>query len=62
VRGPHGLTVRPAAAHAVKLRASLTTLGKSLGLDLASASRFESLQRPAREPDLLEQYVALRRS
>ena len=62
VRGPHGLTVRPAAQHAVKLRASLTTLGKSLGLDPASAARFESLQPPAREPDALEAYVALRRS
>ena len=62
VRGPHGLTVRPAAQHAVKLRASLTTLGKSLGLDPASAARFESLQPPAREPDALAAFVALRRS
>jgi phage terminase small subunit len=61
-RGPHGLIVRPAAQHAVKLRASLTTLGKSLGLDPASAARFASLQPPASEPDELDEYIALRRS
>lgn len=60
VRGPHGLTVRPAAQHAVKLRASLTTLGKSLGLDPASAARFESLQPPAREPDPFDEFVRSR--
>ena len=62
VRGPHGLTVRPGALHAVKLRASLTTLGKSLGLGPASAARFESLQPAAREPDALRESIAMRRS
>ncbi len=63
VRGPHGLTVRPAAQHAVKLRASLTTLGKSLGLDPASAARFESLQPPGpKVPDEFDRFVASRGS
>lgn len=61
VRGPQGLTVRPAAQHAVKLRASLTSLGKSCGLDPASAARFESLVPPQNEPSRLDEYIAMRR-
>jgi P27 family predicted phage terminase small subunit len=48
-RGPHGTT--PSAAHtaACRLRATMLTLGKSLGLDPLSAARLDAMAPAASE-------------
>ena len=61
-RGPHGTT--PSAAHtaACRLRATMLALGKSLGLDPASAARLDAMpSRPAEERDEIAEYAAKRR-
>jgi P27 family predicted phage terminase small subunit len=61
-RGPHGTT--PSAAHtaACRLRATMLALGKSLGLDPASAARLDAMPRPsAEEHDEIAAYAAKRR-
>ena len=60
-RGPHGTT--PSAAHtaACRLRATMLSLGKSLGLDPLSAARLDALAPPASpEADAVTAYVAKR--
>jgi P27 family predicted phage terminase small subunit len=60
-RGPHGTT--PSAAHtaACRLRATMLALGKSLGLDPASAARLDKMpSRPAEERDEIAEYAAKR--
>ena len=60
-RGPHGTT--PSAAHtaACRLRATMLALGKSLGLDPASAARLDALAPPAStEADAVTAFVAKR--
>ena len=60
-RGPHGTT--PSAAHvaACRLRATMHTLGKSLGLDPASAARLDAMPPPASEEhDAIAEYAAKR--
>jgi len=59
--GPHG--THPSAAHsaAVRLRATLLSLGKALGLDPASASRLGDAGGPADDPaDAVRAYAASR--
>jgi len=61
-RGPHGTT--PSAAHTatVRLRATMLSLGKSLGLDPASAARLDAMPPPAAEEhDEIAEYAAKRR-
>ncbi len=61
-RGPHGTT--PSAAHvaACRLRATMLALGKSLGLDPASAARLDAMPTPAAEEhDEIAAYAAKRR-
>jgi P27 family predicted phage terminase small subunit len=61
-RGPHGTT--PSAAHvaACRLRATMLSLGKSLGLDPASAARLDAMPSPAAEErDEIAEYAAKRR-
>jgi P27 family predicted phage terminase small subunit len=60
-RGPHGTT--PSAAHtaACRLRATMLALGKSLGLDPASAARLDAMPPPAgEERDELAEFAAKR--
>jgi P27 family predicted phage terminase small subunit len=60
-RGPHGTT--PSAAHvaACRLRATMLALGKSLGLDPASAARLDAMPPAAgEERDELAEFVAKR--
>jgi phage terminase small subunit len=59
--GPHG--THPSAAHsaAVRLRGTLLALGKSLGLDPASAARLDAMPSPAgEERDELAEFAAKR--
>ena len=59
--GPHG--THPSAAHsaAVRLRGTLLTLGKSLGLDPASSARLEAVRGPADDgADAIREYAASR--
>ncbi len=61
-RGPHGTT--PSAAHtaACRLRATMLALGKSLGLDPASAARLDAMPPAAgEERDELAEFAAKRR-
>jgi P27 family predicted phage terminase small subunit len=60
-RGPHGTT--PSAAHtaACRLRSTMLALGKSLGLDPASAARLDAMPPPAgEERDELAEFAAKR--
>ena len=59
--GPHG--THPSAAHsaAVRLRGTLLTLGKALGLDPTSSARLEAVGGPADDAlDAVREYAALR--
>jgi P27 family predicted phage terminase small subunit len=59
--GPHG--THPSAAHsaAVRLRGTLLTLGKALGLDPASSARLEAVGGPADDGhDAVHEYAAKR--
>ena len=59
--GPHG--THPSAAHsaAVRLRGTLLTLGKALGLDPASSARLEAAGGPAADgADAIRDYAAKR--
>jgi P27 family predicted phage terminase small subunit len=59
--GPHG--THPSAAHsaAVRLRTTLLTLGKALGLDPASSARLEAVGGPADDAlDAVREYAAKR--
>lgn len=59
--GPHG--THPSAAHsaAVRLRATLLSLGKALGLDPASSARLEAAGGPADDPaEAVRAYAAKR--
>ena len=59
--GPHG--THPSAAHsaAVRLRTTLLTLGKALGLDPASSARLEAAGGPADDAlDAVREYAASR--
>ena len=59
--GPHG--THPSAAHsaAVRLRTTLLTLGKALGLDPASSARLEAAGGPADDGhDAVREYAASR--
>ena len=59
--GPHG--THPSAAHsaAVRLRGTLLTLGKALGLDPASSARLEAMGGPAADgADAIREYAAKR--
>lgn len=59
--GPHG--THPSAAHsaAVRLRATLLSVGKALGLDPASSARLDDARGPADDPaDVVRAYAASR--
>lgn len=59
--GPHG--THPSAAHsaAARLRITLLTLGKALGLDPASSTRLEAMEGPPGEVcDSLQEFAASR--
>jgi phage terminase small subunit len=60
-RGPHGTTPSAAHAAACRLRATMLALGKSLGMDPASAARLDAMPPPAAEVrDELAEYAAKR--
>ena len=58
--GPHG--THPSAAHsaAVRLRGTLLALGKSLGLDPASAARLDAMPSAVDDRDELAEFAAKR--